>query len=312
MATIGVAMSFPPSDAAVEQRVVEFPDAEMPTITVTVRRSSRARHVRVHVSEQGEVTVSAPRRLAAHRIDAIVRDRGDWLREALQRMQLAARSTEVDLGRGDPVRLLGTWHPSRVVEARRAACHVDDADTIVVGTPTGSDPFDVLVRWYRSEARRVIEQRVDHYARAFGISHGAISIRDQRTRWGSCSHRGDLSFNWRLVLAPIWVLDSIVVHELCHIDELNHSDRFWRLLDRRYPRHREARAWLEQHGAALRVTRGGDGQGSLAPAMRAAGDEGGLDVLPAVEGTADGSMPVAPLRRVRRSREPDECHLRLF
>jgi predicted metal-dependent hydrolase len=110
-----------------------------------------------------------------------------------------------------------------------------------------------LVAWYRREARAVFEQRVAVWSQRLGVPAGKVSVREQRTRWGSCTHRGDLSFNWRLVLAPDWVLDAIVVHELCHIDELNHSSRFWALLDERYPQHRDAQAWLARNGGALRI-----------------------------------------------------------
>jgi predicted metal-dependent hydrolase len=126
---------------------------------------------------------------------------------------------------------------------------------LLLRVPDGDDAHDALVTWYRREARGVFEQRVAAWSGLFGLTPGKVSIREQRTRWGSCTYRGDLSFNWRLALAPDWVLDSIVVHELCHIDELNHSDRFWALLDRRYPRHEEASDWLKEHGPALRVTR---------------------------------------------------------
>jgi predicted metal-dependent hydrolase len=88
-------------------------------------------------------------------------------------------------------------------------------------------------------------------AEALGVSYGRIEVRDQRTRWGSCSPRGTLSFNWRLALAPLEVLDYVVVHELCHLREANHSPRFWRLVAERRPDWREQRAWLRENGAEL-------------------------------------------------------------
>ena len=134
----------------------------------------------------------------------------------------------------------------------------------------GDDPFELLQAWYRTVARSIIEERCAQWAAALGLSYGRVSIRAQRTRWGSCTHEGNLSFNWRLVLAPQWVLDAIVVHELCHIDELNHSARFWALLDTRYPRHREADEWLRAHGAELRVSRP-SGHAAPPPAATGAG-----------------------------------------
>ncbi|MBV8256340.1 MAG: M48 family metallopeptidase [Actinobacteria bacterium] len=88
-------------------------------------------------------------------------------------------------------------------------------------------------------------------AEALGVAYERIQVRDQRTRWGSCSTRGTLSFNWRLVLAPLDVLDYVVVHELCHLREPNHSRRFWSLVESRRPAWREQRAWLRDHGPEL-------------------------------------------------------------
>jgi predicted metal-dependent hydrolase len=105
------------------------------------------------------------------------------------------------------------------------------------------------------EARRAVRELVtmvaDEEAPALGVAYRRIEVRDQRTRWGSCSPGGTLSFNWRLVLAPLEVLDYVVVHELCHLREPNHSRSFWSLVESRRPGWREQRAWLREHGAEL-------------------------------------------------------------
>ncbi|MDQ3823259.1 MAG: M48 family metallopeptidase, partial [Actinomycetota bacterium] len=88
-------------------------------------------------------------------------------------------------------------------------------------------------------------------AARLGVAYERIAIRDQRTRWGSCSRRGTLSFNWRLVLAPTGVLEYVVVHELCHLREPNHSRRFWALLESARPGYRAERQWLRRHGWEL-------------------------------------------------------------
>jgi predicted metal-dependent hydrolase len=238
-----------------EIRTVALDDHPLSEIAVVVRRNPRARHVRLHVEAGGEVRASIPKRFALWRLDAIVRDRAEWLNEAVTAARLTARSTEIDLLAGDPVRLLGTWYRTEVVEVtKRSRCVFMD-DRLVIHVKPGHDPYDVLETWYRNEARKTIVERVEHYAAAFGFEYRALSIRDQRTRWGSCSVEGNLNFNWRLVLAPLWVLDSIVVHELCHLTHMDHSDAFWSLLDQLYPRHREANEWLAKHGPALSIVR---------------------------------------------------------
>ena len=113
------------------------------------------------------------------------------------------------------------------------------------------DPHEVSEADARRAARELVTMLAEEEAQELGVAYTRIEIRDQRTRWGSCSTRGTLSFNWRLVLAPYDVLDYVVVHELCHIREPNHSSRFWSLVETRRPGWRAHRDWLTQHGPEL-------------------------------------------------------------
>jgi len=113
------------------------------------------------------------------------------------------------------------------------------------------DPYAVSEVEARRAARELVTMLVDEEAPPLGVTVRRIEVRDQKTRWGSCSTRGTLSFNWRLVLAPFDVLDYVVVHELCHLVEPNHSHRFWRLLETRRPGWRAQRDWLDRHGPEL-------------------------------------------------------------
>lgn len=103
----------------------------------------------------------------------------------------------------------------------------------------------------KKRAKELIAGRVAYYAEQVGVSYGNITIRAQRTLWGSCSRQGNLNFNCLLLLAPQEVLDYVVVHELCHRREMNHSERFWNEVERVLPDYRERRKWLKDHGAAL-------------------------------------------------------------
>jgi predicted metal-dependent hydrolase len=103
----------------------------------------------------------------------------------------------------------------------------------------------------RRAVRELIAMLIDEEAPELGVEPKRIQIRDQRSRWGSCSTTGTLSFNWRLVLAPFEVLDYVVVHELCHLREPNHSGRFWKLVEARRPDWRAQRDWLHEHGPEL-------------------------------------------------------------
>ena len=103
----------------------------------------------------------------------------------------------------------------------------------------------------RKKAREIITARVSYFAPIVGVGYGRISIRTQRTRWGSCSAQGNLNFNALLALAPEEVVDYVVVHELCHRREMNHSERFWSLVEDVLPEYRGAKGWLKDNGGAL-------------------------------------------------------------
>ena len=117
------------------------------------------------------------------------------------------------------------------------------------------DPRRVSETEGRRAARELITMLIEDEAAELGVAPKRVQIRDQRSRWGSCSTTGTLSFNWRLVLAPLEVLDYIVVHELCHMREPNHSRRFWKLVESRRPNWRAQRDWLDQHGPELMAFR---------------------------------------------------------
>lgn len=106
-------------------------------------------------------------------------------------------------------------------------------------------------RLYRDKAREIYEQKVSYYAQMMGVSYGRIAIRDQKTRWGSCSGEGNLNFNWRLIFAPAGVLDYVVVHELAHRKEMNHSPRFWKVVEDTMPEYRKYQKWLKENGRGL-------------------------------------------------------------
>ena len=140
-------------------------------------------------------------------------------------------------------------YPYEVIRSRRKSISLEISrqGRILVRAPlTGEE-----IRALADRARREIPPRVEMFARKAGVSYGRITIRNQKSRWGSCSSRGNLNFNCLLMLAPPGVTDYVIVHELCHRIEMNHSARFWAEVERVMPDYREPRKWLRDHGSGI-------------------------------------------------------------
>ena len=212
-------------------------------IDYRVRRSERARRIRVNVDADG-VEVVLPRRAAAREAAAAVRELEPWIRRRLGELAHAQQAIEA---RGDAVPYLGELLQVRA-EPGRTRVHRRGT---VLWAPAGAERKPALERWYRRAARRDVALRLERACGLAGLSYSKLTIRGQRTRWASCSRTGAMSFNWRLMLAPEAVLDYVVWHEVCHLEVMDHSPRFWALLERWCPDYREHSRWLRRHGQTL-------------------------------------------------------------
>lgn len=215
----------------------------MDEIPYRIRRSPRARRVRISVDLHEGVEVVLPPRAGERDAAAAIAELRPWVERRLRTLAEAAG----ELGLGDRMvpylgeRLELVAQPGRTRVARRG-------DRLLV--PAG-DRRGAMERWYRRRARIEVEPRLDAACRAAGLHHGGLTIRGQRTRWASCSPTGAMSFNWRLLLAPAPVLDAVVWHEVCHLQVADHSPRFWALLERHCPDYRVHQRWLRRYGELL-------------------------------------------------------------
>jgi predicted metal-dependent hydrolase len=213
-------------------------------IEYTVRRSARARRVRVTVDAARGVEVVLPQRAPEREAAAAVRELRPWIGRRVAELDLARAAVAA---RGDAVPYLGELLSLRP-EPGRTRVHRRGTELL---TPAGPEREPALERWYRRAARDEVTPRLDDACAQAGSGYTKLSIRGQRTRWASCSRDGAMSFNWRLLLAPEPVLDYVVWHEVCHLQVMDHSPRFWALLARHWPGYREQQRWLRRHGQTL-------------------------------------------------------------
>jgi len=220
------------------------------TIAVRVRQSDRARTSRIIVGPRRPLEVIVPRGTSAREIDELLESKRRWIeRKVADARAIAERPPLLGLSRSDAVWLSGEAVPIERRNGSRALAQLE-GDHLVVRGPT-LQAARAIERWYRREARRILNEVIEREAKRLDLRYSSVAIRDQRTRWGSCSPKGNLSFSWRLLLAPLDVLEYVVVHELCHLRVPGHGKPFWRLLGAALPGWQEQARWLREHGAEL-------------------------------------------------------------
>jgi predicted metal-dependent hydrolase len=216
----------------------------MPEIEYTVRRSGRARRVRVTIDAAHGVEVVLPRRAAEREAAAAIRELRPWIERRVAELDRARAAVAA---RGETVPYLGDAL-RLVTQAGRTRAHRRGDELLV---PAGDTRLAAIERFYRRAARSEVAARLDRACEQTGTSYSRLTIRGQRTRWASCSPSGAMSFNWRLLLAPEPVLEYVVWHEVCHLEIHDHSRRFWALVESHCPGYREQVRWLRRNGATL-------------------------------------------------------------
>jgi predicted metal-dependent hydrolase len=217
---------------------------------VRLRRHRQARRYTLRIdAPTREVVLTMPPRGSVREAKEFAQKHGGWIAARLKRLPEAApfaHGVEVPL-RGEPHRIVnrrgerGTVWTETDGSGQRLLC--------VAGEPPHVDRR--ISDFLKREAQRDLDAASRGYAAQLGVSIERICVRDQSSRWGSCSNTGVLSFSWRLILAPPFVLDYLAAHEVSHLVELNHSPRFWRLVKRLYPQLERAKVWLDANGTDL-------------------------------------------------------------
>ncbi len=216
-------------------------------VPLVMRRHATARRLTLRVSETRQaITVTLPLRCPIEEAHGFVERNRAWLGARLGRI-----SGLVPLAHGIELPLRGVPHAVSFYPGRSGLVAADAAARTIAVPGTVEHCPRRLKDWLVAEARRDLDRQVARHADTLGLRPRRIVVRDQSSRWGSCSSTGSLSFSWRLVLAPPFVLDYVAAHEVAHLAEMNHGPRFWALVARTDPDMRLARHWLKVSGASL-------------------------------------------------------------
>ncbi len=240
----------PPTRLPLEHQALDFGGI---CLHYTLRLSPRRATICVQILPGGEVRVAAPAVVRRADIDTFLRGHWGWIRSKQQALrQHVPAPLKMPFGEEAQLPLLGDRLILRqhlTTGSRPAA--VRCGSELVVSAATPAQVPGLIVSWYRDAARRQVLQRIGHFAALVGRSPARLSIRGQKTRWGSCSALGTISINWRLMQASAEILDYVIVHELCHLLHRNHSQRFWREVGRILPDYMRLRRELRTFGVNL-------------------------------------------------------------
>jgi len=220
---------------------------------------SRRRTVRIRVTAADRLEVTAPLGFTDAEVAALLRARQAWIARQLERLAaVAASPLNASLEPGAELLYLGRPRVLTVLTGGAARATVArEGARLFAHVPAGPAEARAealaaaLRRWYAERARAVLAERTTYWAGVLGVRPARIYIREQKSRWGSCSSRGNVSYNWRVVMAPPEVVDYLVIHELCHLRAPNHSAAFWGLVAQADPLYKEHRKWLRGHAELL-------------------------------------------------------------
>ena len=223
------------------------------TISYVVKRSARAQHVRLEVREESGLTVVIPKSYKPDRLPRLLKEKGHWILDKLAKYgQIQGVSAQRALKSGDTITYLG-----RALEVLIRHKHGEtdsvklEQNRLMVSLRlSGNSRLNlILEQWYRLQAAKLINKTAENLSAKLRLTYNRLTIRGQKSRWGSCSHKGNLSFNWKLIMVPEPVINYVIIHELAHLKEMNHTKRFWELVAEHCPRWREHKKWLKNHEA---------------------------------------------------------------
>ncbi|OSQ52603.1 zinc metalloprotease [Marivita geojedonensis] len=214
-----------------------------PEISLRLRKNPRARRMTLRISRlDGVVTLTIPRGVSEREAMAFAAEKQDWVLG-----HLSKHAAPTLIGPGQTLNVGGQAFQLTESAGKRLLIQ---GDQIALPMPQEKGRVHLLA-WLREQARAELTRASDHYAEKLGRSYARITLRDTRSRWGSCSSAGALMYSWRLILAPKAVLNYVAAHEVAHLQEMNHSPAFWKVVEQLYGPHKEARRWLRHDGPSL-------------------------------------------------------------
>ncbi|MBC2728533.1 M48 family metallopeptidase [Desulfosporosinus sp.] len=227
------------------------------TIPCEVRRSARYRRITLTVLED-RLRISAPKNLLAKQLKELLLAKQEWIIKAWQKNQNMLKPL-MEFHEGQQFLYLGNSLELKIRRHSRKMLRVSlEGQVLEVYVPEDlpeqacpSNIQAVLLSWYKVQARKILQEKLDKLAKRMQVNFQTFRLKEQKTRWGSCSSKGNINLNWRIVMAPDQAIDYIIIHELSHLTHLNHSEQFWQRVVEFMPEYGYWRKWFKEHGHEL-------------------------------------------------------------
>lgn len=230
------------------------------TIHFNVKKSDQRETVGIAVDPKDGVIVTVPEGVTDDKINEIVKKRAGWIIEKQEEIkEINGPPLEKEFLSGEKLPYLGRRYRLKLINNDNTGYNVVlKYGKFSVKIPTdlnGSEQRkmvrDNLLQWYYEHAESKLKERVKRYKHQVGVEPNSVKVKHQQKRWGSCTKNKELLYNWRIIMAPMSIVDYIVVHELCHLKEKNHTDRFWRMVKSVIPDYQDRKEWLRVNGPSL-------------------------------------------------------------
>ena len=224
-------------------------DKDLP---IEVVRTNRKKTASIKIVD-GSVQVIVPQNLSDARVEELIQKRTPWIRQKLRQHLETVIPKPKEYVSGENFTYLGRNYRLKLVSGGLREVRLKGG-YLELGVSKGTKEKDIrnaLVDWYEKHALERLTEKTARYAKIMGVSPNSIVTRDYKSRWGSCSFKGEISYNWRIIIAPHHIVDYVVVHELCHLKHPNHSTAYWKSVKREVSDYEICRQWLKEHGSSL-------------------------------------------------------------
>jgi hypothetical protein len=216
-----------------------------------IRTRKRRKTISLHIKEDGKIVVYAPYRTPKWEIEKFFNEKESWIVEKRSEKERSIKEAEKAFISGEKFLFLGELYPLEIQDNNKEPPLKLSFGKFVIDKNHIEEARDLFIKWYKEEAKERIIGRIDYYSKRLQLFPKGVKITSAKYRWGSCSRDDRLSFSWRMIMASFSIIDYILIHELVHIKEKNHSKRFWNYLESVHPDYKKHRLWLKENGSSL-------------------------------------------------------------